>query len=177
MKATIAFFFSMVALSLENINASVEERRLIEEYLIPGFYLELAAKKEKDSERKRRISEKSKELLSILSSRDGPYSSIDPERLRILEEAARECALIFQRSSSCVEGRNAQLSLHHHGMHRISDEKLGALTVIHNYYIKRADDTTAAERFLGSKHNDLFECLLENMDFPARPRKRMARAS
>lgn len=177
MKATIAFFFSMVALSLENINAAAEERMLMENYLIPGFYLEEVARKEKDRERRERISEKSRALLSILKSRDGPHSSIDPERLRTLEGTARECALIFQRSSSCVEGRNAQLSLHHHGLHRLSDGKLGALTVIHNFDIKRADGSTAAERLFGSKPKDLFGWLLDNMDFPVRPRKRMARAS
>ena len=177
MKATIAFFFRMVDICIENINASAEERKLMEEYLIPGFYLEQVKRKEKDPERRERISEKSKELLSILKTRDGPYSSIDSERWRILEETAGECALIFQRSSSCVEGRNAHLSLHHQGMHRLSDGKLGALTVIHNYFKKRADGTTAAERFFCCKPKDLFEWLLENVSFPVRPRKRVALAS
>jgi len=177
MKATIAFFFSMISIYMENINATDEERHLMKNYLIPGFYLGLVTKKEKDPERRDTISEKSKDLLSIVNNRDGPYSSFDPERWQVLEEAARECALIFQRSSSCVEGRNAQLSLYHHGLHRLSDEKLGALTVIHNYYKKRVDGTTAAERLFGARPKDLFEWLLENMDFPVRPRKRVARAS
>ncbi|MEF8770227.1 DUF6399 domain-containing protein [Candidatus Accumulibacter contiguus] len=45
-----------------------------------------------------------------------------------------------QRSSSGVEGRNGQLALHHQGRHRLSDRKLAALTVVHNYHIRRADD-------------------------------------
>ncbi len=76
-----------------------------------------------------------------------------------------------------MEGRNAQLSLYHHGLHRLTDGKLGALTVIHNYFKKRADGTTAAERFFGAKQKDLFEWLLQNMDFPVRPRKPVAWAS
>ena len=177
MKATIAFFFSMVSICMDNINATDEERQLMENYLIPGFYLGQVARKEKDIERRDRISEESEDLLSIVNNRDGPYSAIELERWQVLEKAARECAQIFQRSSSCVEGRNAQLSLYHHGLHRLSDGKLGALTVIHNYFKKRADRTTAAERFFGAKPKVLFEWLLENMDFPVRPRKRLALAS
>jgi len=177
MTATITFFFTMVSIYMENINATDEEGHLMENYLIPGFYLGQVAIKEKDIERRARISEKSEALLSIANKRDGPYSSIELERWKILEKAARECAHIFQRSSSCVEGRNAQLSLYHHGLHRLSNGKLGALTVIHNYSKKRADGTTAAERFFEAKPKDIFEWLLEKTDFPVRPRKSVARAS
>jgi len=52
--------------------------------------------KEKDLERRDRISEKSQDLLAIINNRDGPYSSIDWKRWQTLENAARECALIFQ---------------------------------------------------------------------------------
>ena len=64
-----------------------------------------------------------------------------------LEKAARDCAQIFQRSSSCVEGGNAQLALRHQGIHRRSDRHLQALTVMHNYYVRKRDGTTASERF------------------------------
>ena len=46
------------------------------------------------------------------------------------------------------------------------------LTVIHNYALKRRDGTTAAERFSGRKHNDLFAHLLTLAPTPARPRIR-----
>ena len=45
--------------------------------------------------------------------------------------------------------------------------------LMHNYYIKRRDGTTAAERFFEAKPNDLFEFLLNNVDYPARPRNQM----
>ncbi len=51
-----------------------------------------------------------------------------------------------------------------------------AQTTIHNYHIKNYDGTTPAERFFGAKHRDLFEWLLGKMDFPDRPRKRLADA-
>jgi Family of unknown function (DUF6399) len=87
----------------------------------------------------------------------------------MIETVAEECASLFQRSSSCVEGRNGQLSLRHHSFHRLSNRKLAALTSVHNFFITRKDGTTAAERFLGSKPKAMFEFLLENNDLPRRP--------
>src|SRR5512142_2769781 len=76
---------------------------------------------------------------------------------------------LFQRSSSCVEGRNGQLSLRHHHLHQLSPRKLKVLTILHNYLIRRPDGTTAAERFFGAKPQDLFEDVLDRLDVPARP--------
>lgn len=87
-----------------------------------------------------------------------------------LERKAQICADLFQRSSSCVEGRNGQLSLKHHALHRFTLRKLQALTVLHNYLIRRSDGTTAAERFYGTVPRDLFAWLLNRMSVPARPR-------
>ena len=44
--------------------------------------------------------------------------------------------------------------------------------MIHNYGITRRDGTTAAERFAGKKHEDLFAHLVAIMPTPARPRVR-----
>src|SRR5205807_200495 len=74
-----------------------------------------------------------------------------------LEREAARCAELFQRSSSCVEGRNGQLSLRHHYLHQLRPRKLKVLTTLHNYLIRRPDGTTAAERFFGAKPGDLFE--------------------
>jgi hypothetical protein len=87
----------------------------------------------------------------------------------VINQVAQECAQLFQRSSSCVEGRNGQLALQHHGLHRISNRKLAALTTAHNYFVKRDDGTTAAERFFGSKPRDLFEWLLDKVNISGRP--------
>lgn len=173
MTATIAFFFYIIALYVENMNLSPELETIMYDYLIPGFYLQRVAKIEKDPQRKEMISKKSNELLKILYDRDGPLADCDEQQRQYLENAARECAQFFQRSSSCVEGRNGQLSLRHHGAHRLSEPKLKALTAVHNFYIKRTDGTTPAERFFGNKPNDLFEHLLDHMDLPARPRTRL----
>ena len=78
---------------------------------------------------------------------------------------------MFQRSSSCVESRNGYSELTHHAIHSLTPGRLKVLTVIHNYLIRRPDNTTAAERFFGAKPRDLFDYLLNRMDYPLRPRK------
>jgi len=174
---TIAFFFKMIDIYFENMQLSDRDRCLMNDYLIPGHYLKLAASKEKDVDHKADILKKAQELLSIVDSLEN-FGGVGSDcKIEKLEKAARECAQIFQRSSSCVEGRNAQLALRHQGIHRLSNRHLKALTVMHNFYIRRRDGTTAAERFFEAKPNDLFEFLLDRMDYPARPRNRMKLAA
>ena len=74
-----------------------------------------------------------------------------------------------------MEGRNGHLSLYHHGSHRLSDRKLAALTALHNYYVRRPDGTTAAERFFGRAHPALFEQVLAHVDLPPPPRRKRPR--
>jgi hypothetical protein len=176
MVATIAFFFSMIDLYMDNMHISAHDRELMHDYLIPGFYLKQVAAKEKDAEQKSLISQKARQLLSILTQQDGPFCKYSTNDVKRLERVAEECAHIFQRSSSCVEGRNAQLSLRHHGIHKLSDRSLKAQTVVHNYYRRNRDGTTPAERFFEAKHIDLFDWLLDKMDYPARPRKQLKMA-
>jgi len=90
---------------------------------------------------------------------------------------AQQAADLFQRSSSCVEGRNGQLALRHHSLHRLSNGKLAALAVVHNYYVTRSDGTTAAERFFGSKPADLFGWLVDHLEVPARPAAKRSKAA
>ena len=103
----------------------------------------------------------------------GALSRLPEEERVAVEEVARGSAGLFQRSSSGVEGRNGRLSLHKHGHSRVSGRRLKALTVIHNYLVKDAGGTTAAQRFFGQQHKDLFSWLLERLpDLPRPARKR-----
>jgi len=162
---------------LENKNFSGEEKILLKDRLIPGFNLTFVAEKQKDKVVRELIQQQSAELLSIISQHDGLISGVNPERTTSLIQSTKECAQIFQRSSSCVEGRNAQLSLRHHGIHRLSDSYLQAQTVSHNFHIKREGNTSPALRFFEAEHGNLFEHLLNNMDYPPRPRNRLAMAA
>lgn len=95
------------------------KRGLMHNRLIPGFYLQKIAQKEKDPDPKEKIRQRSQELLSVLKKKNGPLSESDDCEIDRMVRTAKECAGFFQRSSSCVEGCNAPLSLHHHGMHRL----------------------------------------------------------
>jgi hypothetical protein len=79
----------------------------------------------------------SQEILVRARSPDGLWGTFSPEMQADLEQKGQICADLFQRSSSCVEGRNGQLSLKHHALHRFTLLKLQALTVLHNYLARR----------------------------------------
>ena len=136
----------------------------------PRSYLARVAEKASDAAERHRLRELSREILARARSPDGLWGTLCPEVQADLERKAQICADLFQRSSSCVEGRNGQLSLKHHALHRFTLRKLQALTVLHNYLIRRADGTTAAERFYGTPPRDLFAWLLGRLSVPARPR-------
>ena len=143
--------------------------------LIPAIYLDLCSKRSTDPEERKQLSELSSHLLDSVNARDGPLAKLNPQELELVERIAIECALLFQRSSSCVEGRNGQLALRHHSWHRLSKRKLSALTTVHNYFIKRPDGTTPAERFFAHKPRELFPWLLERLTLLARPAQKRPR--
>ena len=169
MVATIAFFWMMVQAKIEALGLSPEIERAVYEHLIPGIYLSLAAQKGKEAQQRHILQQRSQRLLAPLSARDGPFENLEKEEKRLIEQVALDCAHLFQRSSSCVEGRNGHLALRHHCLHRISNPKLKALTTVHNYFVKRQDGTTPAERFFGAKPKGLFEWVLERVELPGRP--------
>lgn len=120
----------------------------------------------------KRLMDLSKSILARARSPDRPFSEL-PESIQLsLEQKAEQAADVFQRSSSCVEGRNGQLSLRHHGLRELTASKLRALRTIHNYVIRSPDGTTAAERFFANKPRDLFRWLLDQLPMPARPRQK-----
>ena len=170
--ATISFFMLMVDEILEKSVLSDEQKAFVRDKLIPGVYLETAGRKVRDVDRRLIILEKSRELLNSLN--DCSYTKSDQEEMLNI---ATECAHIFQRSSSCVEGRNAQLALRYRSIHRMTNTQLKIQTTIHNYFLKRKDGSTAASRFFNKKHDDLFTWLVDNLEYPSRPRKRLCKAA
>jgi hypothetical protein len=167
MLATIAFFWRLVRARLETLSLSPELEEVFVGLLVSGYYFLMASTKGSTAERRGELRALGKRLLN--HARDGPLCVLPDEQRRGLEQAAEQCATLFQRSSSCVEGRNGQLALCHHSLHRLSEKRLRALTVLHNFFIRRPDGTTAAERFFETKSGDLFEWLLDRLPFPARP--------
>lgn len=167
---TLAFFWCLVSGFVFKLQLNDEERVLFEQFLLPIEYLKMT---EGRSGKKEKIQAKNtrERLESTLEGRVGAL--FEDDRLEQLQRGARECAEFFQRSSSCVEGHNGALSLKHHASRHLSAGKLNSRVVLHNYFSKRKDGTTAAERFFHHKPEDMFNFLLERVPWPVRPRKRL----
>jgi hypothetical protein len=170
MQATIEFFWTIVATRLAAWGYDAAVQQWLRQELIPGFYLCRVAEKAGTAQERQRLRTLAGEVLARARSPDGLWGTFSLDLQAELESKARQCADFFQRSSSCVEGRNGQLSLRHHALHHLTARKLQALTVLHNYAVQRADDSTAASRFYGGTPRDLFGWLLERLTPPTRPR-------
>jgi hypothetical protein len=170
MTATMTFYFTMVSLYLDNLQLDFRTRGLLEDFLIPSCYLKRVANTVTDKSSRYEILHTSEHLMSDFNAQAGPFASYSQEDLQELQKIAQECAEFYHRSSSCVEGRNGQLSLKHHNLHSLKERKLSALTVIHNFDTRRVDRTTPAQRFFRAQHRDLFEFILKETKPPGRPR-------
>lgn len=173
--ATLAFFFMMVNTRVQALDLAPAIEQAMLNDLIPALYLERAAARSTRAEQRHRLRAVSAQRLAPLQQPSHPIQSLDRATRDHLEQVAAECADLFQRSSSCVEGRNGVLALYQHGHHRLSPRKQQVLTALHNFAIKRPDGTTAAERFFAQPHPSLFEQVLERMPWPARPAQRRPR--
>lgn len=173
--ASLAFFFTTVTTRVQSLDLAPVIEQAMRDDLIPALYLERVAERSPHAEQRHRLARSSAQRLAPLQQPSHPIQALDRETRCHLEQVAQECADLFQRSSSCVEGRNGFLSLYQHGHHRLSPRKQAVLTAIHNFAIKRPDGTTAAERFFAQAHPPLFEQVLERMPWPARPAKRRPR--
>lgn len=161
----LKYFFVVYAAFVEGLRLSIEQEKFFNEVIFPLSYLKMIW---------RRVSKKDKEQHKMLMQdlevrmRDGPWSE---EIKQELMKKGREMAETFQRSSSCVEGRNGMLSLNYHRFHRLNARSLQALTIVHNFDVRRSDGTTAAERFFEAKHENLFESLVANVRIPGKPQR------
>lgn len=172
MLSTFSYFFQMCKEIVEAQSLTLELEEILYQMLIPAFYLKKVSEKLKDPKLKQSSLATATILLALATSKHYSFSFLPEEQQLSLFSLAKECSNLFQRSSSCVEGRNGQLSLRHHSFHKLSNSKLLALTTVHNFFIKRQDGSTAAQRFFAQKPRDLFSWLLEHVHFPARPAKK-----
>ena len=172
MIAVLIFFFSFLSLTIKSMGLDESSGKLFER-LVSIEYLRLCLKKAKKKKQKDNIKATLRRLEEGLANNllwGQIAEAVQTEWWR----KALECAQVFQRSSSCVEGRNGQLSLKFHAFRRLNEQTLRVLTVLHNYFIRRADGTTAAERFFEQRPRDLFEWLLDKVELP-RPRSKHRR--
>jgi hypothetical protein len=169
MVATIAWVWVVIRGRVESLRLSPPLQQVLVEQLIAGLYLLRVAAKVRSPAERAAITRVADGLLTQARAPNGSLASLPAEQREVIEHEASWCADLFQRSSSCVEGRNGQLALRHHHLHQLSPRKLKVLTILHNYLIRRPDGTTAAGRFFGVEPQDLFEYVLDRLDVPARP--------
>jgi hypothetical protein len=161
----LKYFFLIYAAFLDGLRLNSEQQNFFNEVVFPLCYLKMIWRRLRTKAR-----EEHKVLLKNLEERirDAPWSD---EFKKEWIKHGQELAKTFQRSSSCVEGRNSALSLNHHRFHRLNARTLKALTIVHNFDVRRSDGTTAAERFFEAKHANLFDSLVANVRIPGRPQQ------
>ena len=146
---------------------------VVQEIVLPLRYLEAVRSRASHASERHRLDDALGTLRTRLAAAT-VWSSQSAGTREQLESTAVWLAGHFVRASSAVEGHNGFLSLRYHHRRALPPALLKALMVIHNYVIQREDGTTAAERFFGRRHDDLFEHLLEVVAPLPRPRQRRA---
>jgi Family of unknown function (DUF6399) len=161
----LKYFFIFYMTFVSDLQLTFDQKRFFDEVVFPLSYLRMIWKR---LPKKLRI-----EVASVFKDleakiREGPWlEGLKDEWMK----QGKSLAEMFQRSSSCVEGRNGVLSLNHHRFHRLNERSLKVLTIVHNYDVRRSDGTTAAERFFEAKHGSLFESLVLKVAIPGRPQR------
>jgi len=138
-------------------------------YLIPSYYLErvASARTVTAGAPLRALAER---LRTSLFEPDGAFGVLSLVEQDALKSKAKTLAEVFQRSSSNVEGRNGYLSLRNHQLRGLDHpRKRVCLTAMHNFFLTRADGTTAAEQFFGQKPRSMFAAILESVEIPPAP--------
>jgi hypothetical protein len=171
----VAAWFELVHKRLGALKLLEDEQQWVLSSLLPATYLRRASRRAADAAAREALRELVEQKVAALTAQGSPWCAWDAATRARVMSAVEGCVDLFVRTSSNVEGRNGQLSLHHHHTHRLTPDLLKALTVIHNYVLTRPDGTTAAERFTGQKHDDLVAHLVALTPQPARSRMRKCR--
>ena len=117
MVATIAFVHTLIRHKVEALDLAPAVEDAVQRHLIPAIYLEEVMLKAATADARSAVRAAAS---SLRAAADGPASALAglaaTERDQV-HRVARECARLFQRSSSNVEGRNGVLALRHHSLH------------------------------------------------------------
>jgi hypothetical protein len=175
--ASLAWFWETVEELVAGLGLTAAQRRAFREQLLAGRYWQREAARGRDAAQRQQRRALAQRLLKAAWSAAGALGQLAEAQRQEVARVASAAVALFVRASSCVEGRNGRLSLYHHGQGPLGEGRLRALTVVHNFVVERADGTTAAERFFGSKPRPLFEWLLERMPELPRPAKRRPAAA
>jgi hypothetical protein len=169
MQATIEFVSGYVRQQVRQLDVAPPVSYAMHAHLIPSLYLERVASTRTMTEGAplRALAER---LRTPLFAPGGALGELSPREQNQLEHKAKTLAEVFQRSSANVEGRNGDLSLRNHQLRGLDHpRKRTCLTAMHNFFLTRADGTTAAERFFGQKPRSMFAAILGSVEIPPAP--------
>jgi hypothetical protein len=174
--ATLCWFW----LQLSKISAaqgwSEEAAELFKDKVAAWAYWRQSADKGRNAKERKERRELTQRLWQSLQQ-DARWGKLSAEQQQQMLLLGKEAASRWQRSSSCVEGRNGRLRLKQHTRQGLTDKGLAVQTVLHNYWLRRDDGSTAAERFFGQKPQDLFSWLLARLPALPRPAQRRKKAA
>ena len=169
MQATIEFVSGYVHQQVRQLDLSPPVSYALHAHLMPASYLERVAQS-RTVQAGAPLRELAERLRAPLFEPGGALAALSEAEYSQLTHQAKELADVFQRSSSNVEGRNGYLSLRNHQLRGLDrPRKRACLTAIHNFFLTRADGTTAAERFFGQKPRSMFAAILQSVDLPPAP--------
>jgi len=169
MQATIAFVSGYVRQQVHQLDLAQPMSYAMHAHLIPSFYLERVARTRTVSAGEP-LRQRAERLRPPLFAPGGAFAELSLTQQNQLKQQAKTLAEVFQRSSSNVEGRNGYLSLRNHQLRGLDHpRKRECLTAVHNFFLTRADGTTAAERFFGQKPRSMFAAILASVEIPPAP--------
>jgi transposase len=169
MQATIEFVSSYVGQQVSQLDLAQSESYAMHAHLIPSYYLERVAST-RTVTKGEPLRELAERLRTPLFEPSGALGELSPVEQNRLKAEAATLAEVFQRSSSNVEGRNGYLSLRNHQLRGLEHpRKRQCLTAVHNFFLTRADGTTAAERFFEQKPRSMFAAILASVELPPAP--------
>jgi len=169
MQATIEFVSGYVHKQVQQLDLPTPVAYVLHARLIPSCYLERVAQR-RSLHAGEPLRELADRLRTPLFEPGGVLAGLSKGQQSQLTQQAEELAEVFQRSSSPVEGRNGYLSLRNHQLRGLDrPRKRECLTTIHNFFLTRADGTTAAERFFGQKPRSMFAAILAAVEIPPAP--------
>jgi Family of unknown function (DUF6399) len=169
MQATIEFVSGYVRQQVSHLALPQPASYAMHAHLIPSYYLErVASTRTMTAGAPLRVL--AERLRAPLFESGGALGALSPGEQDSLKTIAGRLAEVFQRSSSNVEGRNGYLALRNHQLRGLDHpRKRACLTAIHNFFLTRADGTTAAERFFGQKPRSMFTAILASVVIPPAP--------
>ena len=169
MQATIAFVSGYVWQQVSRLALTPPQSHARHAHLIPSCSLDRVASTRTVTagESLRELAER---LRTPLFAPEGALGTLSATEQHTLKVQAARLAEVFQRSSANVEGRNGYLSLSNHQLRGLDHpRKRTCLTAVHNFFLTRADGTTAAERFFEQKPRCMFAAILASVEIPPAP--------